>query len=508
MRESAQIRLLIGWSLLALAWVFANPPLAAPDEQDHYVRAVGIAQGHLVGAPAPEARIGADPAEIRFDQQTQRAVVVPAKLDPTPFNCYLANPRLSAACIGRPPRAGMPARLVTSVGTYPPVGLLAAAAVVQAGENPPQAVLFGRVVTMPIALALLIAAAAVLFAPSGGWLSLVGILAACTPTAIFLASSLNPSGLSVSAGIALTASLRRIGRDTGAQARAWVLFGLSGALLALSHPTGLPWALLLTAGVVAFTGVRTAWRLTREHRRPAAFGIGLFAAGALASLTWHAIHGPNTPIAYRGIRYALGMVPKQSWAAVRDLVGGFGYLEFRLPVAVYLLWFALVAVVAIAAVRAGSRRERNGVLAAGALACIVPVSVWMVFGRAVGIGINAREYMPVLVAFPMLAGEVVYRNRDRLSRATAVSLATLAPLAAAVQFVAWYLNGRRAAVGTSGPLLFLSDPEWQPPLGWLPWIAVAGCGVLLLASTSVTSLSPRLPRRLLTASRRKPAPER
>ncbi|MFI5038665.1 MAG: DUF2142 domain-containing protein [Solirubrobacterales bacterium] len=508
MRESAKIRLLIGWSLLGLAWVFANPPLAAPDEQDHYIRAVGIGQGHLVGAPAPEARIGADPAEIRFDQSTQRAVVVPAKLDPTPFNCYLADPRLSAACIGRPPRAGAPARLVTSVGTYPPIGLLAAGAVVQAGENPPQAVLFGRLATMPIALALLIAAAAALFAPSGGWLSLVGILAACTPTAIFLASSLNPSGLSISAGIALTASLLRIGRDTGAAAGSWMLFGLSGALLVLSHPTGLPWALLLVAGFAAFTGIRTARRLAREHRGPAAFGIGVFAAGAIASLAWQAIYGPSTPIAYRGIRYALGLVPKQSWGAVRDLVGGFGYLEFRLPVAVYLLWFALVAVVVIAAVRAGSRRERNAVLAAGALACLIPVCVWMVFGRAVGIGINAREYIPFLVAFPMLAGEVVYRNRDRLSRAKVVALATVAPLAGTVQFLAWYLNGRRAAVGTGGPLLFLSDPEWEPPLGWLPWIAVAVCGVLLLASTSISSLSPRLWPRWLTGDRTKPAPER
>ena len=64
----------------------------------------------------------------------------------------------------------------------------------------------------------------------------------------------------------------------------------------------------------------------------------------------------------------------------------------------------------------------------------------------------------------MLAGEVVYRNRDRLSRATVVALATVAPLAGTVQFLAWYLNGRRAAVGTGGPLLFLSDPECEPPL--------------------------------------------
>jgi hypothetical protein len=116
-----------------------------------------------------------------------------------------------------------------------------------------------------------------------------------------------------------------------------------------------------------------------------------------------------------------------------------------------------------------------------------------VFGRAVGIGINGREYMPFLVAFPMLAREVVYRNRDRISRATAVTLAVLTALGGVLQFVAWYLNGRRAAVGTSGSLLFFGHAHWSPPLGWLPWIAVAGCGVLMLASTSISALKPDFP---------------
>jgi hypothetical protein len=346
---------------------------------------------------------------------------------------------------------------------------------------------------MPFALALLIAAAVTLFQSTADWLSLAGILAACTPTAIFLAASLNPSGLSVCAGIALTASLLRIGRDKSTPRAAWPLFGLSGAALTLTHPTGLPWALLLVGGFVAFEGFGSTRRLVRKHGRAAVWGICVFATGVVASLTWKALYGPATPVAYRAIRLALSRVPSQSWSGVRDLVAGFGYLEFRMPLVVYLLWFALVGAIAIAAVSAGRGRERNGVILAGALAFLVPVGVWLVFGRATGIGINGREYMPVLVAFPMLAGEVVYRNRDRISRRTAVALAVLAAQAGVLQFIAWYLNGRRAAVGISGSLLFISHAHWKPPLGWLLWIAVAGCGVLVLASTSIGSLSPDLP---------------
>jgi hypothetical protein len=93
--------------------------------------------------------------------------------------------------------------------------------------------------------------------------------------------------------------------------------------------------------------------------------------------------------------------------------------------------------------------------------------------------------MPLLVAFPMLAGEVLVRNRARISHADAVVLTSLATIAAVLQFVAWYLNGRRSAVGTGGTLLFVSHAGWSPPLGWAPWLVVAACGVLGLASVSL-----------------------
>ncbi len=471
-----------------MAWAFANPPFAVPDESAHYVRAVGIAEGQLVGSPAPEARIGASPAEIRWTRSTQRAVVVPARLDPTPFDCYLADPSLSAGCLDRPPRTGAPARLVTSVGAYPPLGLLAPAAVVRTGDDPLEADRLGRLASMLIALSLLIAAAATLFQPAGGWLSIAGVFAACTPTAIFLAAGLTPSGLSVSAGIALTASLLRIGRDDRAPGAVWALVGVSGAALALSHPTGLAWALLLLGGFIALEGVGGARRLVRRSLPAALPGLAVLAIGAVTALAWHALYGPSTPIAYRAIRLALTRAPEQYWRGLRDLVAGFGYLEFRLPLVLHLAWFAFVGALAVAAVRAGGRRERRSVIAAGALAVLVPVGVWMVFGRATGIGINGRQYMPVLVAFPMLAGEVLYRNRARISRRVALALAALATQAGVLQFIAWYLNGRRAAVGTAGDLLFVPDAQWRPPLGWWPWIAIACCGALMLAATSFGSL--------------------
>jgi hypothetical protein len=490
MRSSVLTRLALGWALLAVAWVFANPPFAAPDEMDHFVRAVGIAEGDLIGGRAPNVNLGADLAEIKFDKSTQRAVAVPANLDPVPFNCYIVNPLDSAACLHRAPLRGPAVRLITSVGDYPPLGLLAPAVVLRSAHDPLQADRLGRVAAVIVALVLLIAAAAAVFEPAEGWLSLIGVLAACTPTAIFLAASLNPSGLATAAGIAMSASLLRIGRPGATPGWVWVLLGLGGSALVLGHPTGLEWATLLIVGFIAFEGLPTVRRLVRERARPASVGIGLLALGILAALVWQELYGPITPIAYRAIRLALGRAPGYTWNGLRDLVAGFGYLEFRVPLPVYLLWFAFVGALAAIALRVGSRHERRAVVVAAVVAVLLEPAVWIVFGRAAGIGIIGREYLPVLVAFPMLCGEVVYRHRASLAARDATALVSLATITALLQFIAWYLNGRRSAVGMSGSLLFASHAGWSPPLGWVVWLAVGACGALLLASVPLSRLAP------------------
>ena len=486
----APARLATGWVLLAIAWVFANPPFAAPDEADHYVRAIGIAQGKLVGDPAPAPRLGENLLEIRFTRQTQRAVVVPPSLVPAPFGCYIPDPLAPASCLNHAPRPPAAVRLVTSVGTYPPAGLLAAAAVVTVGDDPYEALRLGRLASLAVALALLSAALVTLATGAQSWLVLAGVLAAATPMAIFLTASLTPSGLATSAAIALVASLLRLTRDGRTPRAVWGLFGLSAALLALSHPTGLTFALLIVAGFVALSGFRDTRRLLAADPRGAKIGALLLGAGVVAAVVWHVLYGPTPPVGYRGMRPALMHVPDLYWDALRQVVGAFGYLETRLPLALYLLWFAFVGGLAIVALQAGGRRDRRVILIAGALAVVIPVGGWLLVGRWVGIGIDGREYLPVLVAFPMIAGELAYRHRHRIPRLAIVCLAALAAQSGVLQFVAWYLNGQRSAVGTGGPLLFPLHAQWEPPLGWLPWLVIAASGAAMLAAVPLGRLSP------------------
>ena len=46
--------LLAAWALLLAAWVVGNPPFAAPDEAQHFVRAVAMSEGRVpTAAPTP-----------------------------------------------------------------------------------------------------------------------------------------------------------------------------------------------------------------------------------------------------------------------------------------------------------------------------------------------------------------------------------------------------------------------------------------------------------------------
>jgi hypothetical protein len=47
---------LLAWASLLAAWVMTNPPFAAPDEAEHYVRAIGLSEGHRRSSPSCLAR--------------------------------------------------------------------------------------------------------------------------------------------------------------------------------------------------------------------------------------------------------------------------------------------------------------------------------------------------------------------------------------------------------------------------------------------------------------------
>ena len=156
----------------------------------------------------------------------------------------------------------------------------------EAGHARRPALRWGRLAGLLPSLALLAVAVVALWDARAGAVSLLGLVAAVTPMALFCAASLSGSGLEIAAGVAFVAALLRLRRDArraGAPRRR----PGSGrgrrerALLALSRSASPVWvalAILLWSRCGAAVGVaprsrspgRLAGRARRCSRRPGA----------------------------------------------------------------------------------------------------------------------------------------------------------------------------------------------------------------------------------------------
>src|SRR3954447_17926842 len=434
---AARVRLIaVGWLLLIAAWIGGNPPFAGPDEQWHYARTFDVG----VGAPA-KASLGGNPQQIAWTNQATRAVTIPDGLAPRSVGCYIFDARRPATDCPRL-QAG---RFVTPVGTYEPLPYLLPAVAMKPASSPDAALYLGRIASALAAGALLLVALALLRDRP------LGLIVAVTPMVLFSISLLNGSGLEIAAAIAFAASLLR---------RSWTMVAISGAILALSRSAGPLWVILIG---LLFQG----WKAPRST-------LAVVGVAIVLNRIWEAVYGPDLMLGVESARHVIGTAFEEWWRASIDLVGKFGYLEIHVPLWTALIWLGLFVALLIPAFRAD--RVRVGIAVATAI--LFPPLFWLVQYRHTGFDLQGRQMLPLLVALPILCGSLV--PTDRARRLLPVALA----VTALVHFVAWYVNARRSAVGTDGPLFFLSDPAWSPPGGWIPWLVLAVFGSLALIAAA------------------------
>src|ERR1700722_8999997 len=119
---------LVAWVLLLASWVMGNAPFAAPDEVEHFIRAVGISQGHVIGKADPDAGIGGTVTQMSWTSQAARIVALPSNLNPEPYTCDLGLSEPSAARQDTVDPRSPPVTLATAVGNYQPLPYLLPAA--------------------------------------------------------------------------------------------------------------------------------------------------------------------------------------------------------------------------------------------------------------------------------------------------------------------------------------------------------------------------------------------
>jgi hypothetical protein len=497
------IVLITGFVSLSTGWFFSSPIGAAPDEEAHYVRAVGISEGRLVGDPITFSRGSESVAALNFYEGVSRAIWVPARLDPPDFaGCYAARSAVSAACADGQRQPDGPAYLLTYVGVYPPIPYLLPALLLRFASNPWVGVYLGR---LGIAVTdLLLVAMAILALGYGrtGSLRWVGLFLAATPMVVFLGVSLSPSGVEVAAALCLLAALIRL-RGLSDQRPPMVMaiaLAAGGFALAAARPLGPLWVAFALLGYLLAGG-----QVNRHHRRTIVAARLVF-AGIGSTVLWDLVNTPLASFVSLGggaggdWKHTLSLAVGGIYQSLQEQVGWFGWVDTPLPTALYVIWFAAVLGLLAIAMAVGSNRERLLLagLSVGSFVAMVLLAA-LVF-IPIGQNSQGRYTMAATLAIPMWAAEVVYQNREKVRHELMTVLPALVILGVSItQLLAWWINARRYAVGVQGPVFFLVVPgAWQPPLGWWPWLGFAVLGSACLAATAL--LRPANSGRAITAS--------
>jgi Predicted membrane protein (DUF2142) len=460
----------LGYGLLSVAWVFASPLGAAPDEPAHSVRAAAAGQGTWQGRSVTPYRRTPDrsPAQVDILNQQAQQFTVPAGLV-LPDPCFAGNVDQPATCArAQSPGAGSRS---TTAATYettaPPVAYALAGAGMRLPQQPLAPGHLGRL-ALALASALLLAGAAWAAAGRGSLWPLVGLAVAATPTVLFLGAALGTAGLTAAAGLCFTSALAAfwLGRPRpGLEA----LVAVSGAVLALSSAAG---AVSLVALLVVVLPLAQLRRLTR----PAALLASMVVTAAAVAGVSLALDRRPLPPGRADLLDAASSVLAAAPRLLQQAVGVFGSWDVTLPATAYGVWGAMAVLGVSAALVLGRWRHRLALLLSlGAAFGVATIAEAFVLAPA-GWEPSASFLLPTLGAVPIVAGFVLQRSGVR-PRADPL-LAGVAVVG--IQLLAFWENARRYAVGRHGPLSFPSVAQWEPPAGWLPWLVLAGAGGLLV----------------------------
>ena len=477
--------------LLGTAWLVGNPPGAAPDEPAHYLKALAAGRGdlHLARKPPPPDAETLTPVE-RWHQTTTRLVRVPAGLAPIPLACNAFQPEVSAGCVDEP-HAARPTEMGTVVGPYQPFTYVLPGLLMRLAAEPQSATRLGRLGFWLLSAVMLGTAVFLLWSPPDGAWSLLGLLVATTPMVMFMVSVLSANGVEIAAGLCFGAALLRLARGGEEAGWVWAAAGTSGAALALSRVTGVVWVILSGLAVAALVGARPARRVVRRGGGRALSAAVAVGVAVVASVVWEVAVQPRPPrsvgAAVRGVPRELGELPD----VFEQAVGRFGWLDTPLPREAFWAWTLLLLALLVLALVVARPRQRVvvGGLVVGSVVATVAVAT---LNRPTGFPVQARYVLSFVTLVPLVAGEVLRANRERLPAVAALILVPVfACLAAAVHVVGWYANGRRYAVGTGGPRWFLGRADWSPPLGWLPWLVVTLLAAALMAAAGLVAVGRR-----------------
>ncbi len=455
--------------LMIGGWSFSTPLFASPDEPAHVARAVSLVHGEIVGRPAPYGLAAMDiPRAYR---------VVPGCLNCYRYSpdrdaiwpCYAFYPEFPASC-QLFFHGSARVRFVSGTGFYPPfyygiVGLPSLAV------TTPDGIYAMRLVADLFCSVLIGLSVMSIWRWSKKRILFLGLIMSVTPMTLFMAGTVNPSGLEISAGLCLWCSALIVAfewKEHSPRGLAIVMTFAAGVLL-LCRSISPIWVALTFILFGLLMGRRSMAELLRRSD-VRLMGLVLSAITAFA-LVWVALNPQvsqvrsGIPVPSRegdwGIIVAL-LAQAGGW--FRQLVGIFGWLDTPAPLLTYLVWATVIAFIVVVAILVGRLRERIIFLVFVALVLGIPLAFGYAAARSQGLNIwQSRYVLPFAVGIPLFAAAMIdgvtWLRRIQPAFAIVVSSAL-----AVASYLAFGESIRRYAVGVNGPIDFVNG-RWTPPLG-------------------------------------------
>jgi len=465
-------------------WSFADPLVAAPDEQAHMIRAYAIDHGQL-GHQVP----GPDKALVD--------VTVPTSINFTKAypRCFQFRGAVSAACAPAFATSTAPVVTDTYVGHYPPlyyvlVGVPSLISAHVAG------LYLMRLASSLICAVMLGLTAYVIARWSKRRVLAAGVAVAMTPITWFLAASVNPSGFEIVTAICLWTALTIFAADyvDNPPVALVAIIGAVGSVLVLIRGLSPLFVVIIGVVIAVAAGPRRLWNMARR-RRDVQVAAGSIVVAALLAAAW--IFTQHTlSIAPDGAKVAPGtseyeimrLVGHHIRDWIREAVGVMGWLDTPLPHWFYDLWYLMLTVLFVGGLILAAVRVKIALVGIAVLSVLVPFVLVVRQVHQLGIVWQGRDLMPLAVGVPILAAGMWSRSRRSRLLQRNVS-AALVGLVGLLTMGAFYLNLRRYAVGRGGSrLFFLHSGGWSPPTGSFATLAVYGIVTALLTGVIIVWL--------------------
>jgi hypothetical protein len=443
-------------ALVALfAWAFASPIGASPDDDYHLISTWCASGGNDECQPADDPRYRS--VDGAFEG----------------FLCYVQAPDVSAGCQAR--YWDQAERYETSRGNfasqYPPVYY--ATMHLFAGPDIQVSALAMRLVNATLFVAIATALAALL--PMARRRTLLwGWLIASVPLGIFLIPSNNPSGWAIT-GVA-TAFLALLGWFETEGRRRWALgalylvgvlmaagargdagiyvVGATAAAIVLTIARTREWALRAILPVV---GIVIAVLFFAIARQASIGAVGFPGAGGVVDPGAAGDSPVEAPLSGVGLAaYNLLMLP-YLWTGVW---GGWplGWFDTSLPAIVPWTGVAAFIVVAFAGLGLLTWRKAIGVAGVLIVLIVLPVYVLTVGGQKVGVDLQPRYLLPLILLLALL---LVVMPPGRELRFTRLQMFAIFGALAIANFVSLHVNLRRYLTGADQQGLNLDEgTEW------------------------------------------------